>query len=121
MSLVVADGHVAGTVTVRNRGAATARRSVTGVLSSQRSMQELRTTRLRPGQHVTVPVSTTVPAGTTSITLCADATHRIRVSRESNDCRTKAVVVTPTPATTPSIAAPTRSVGPHDSTGPVVY
>lgn len=122
---------VSGTVTVRNIGNAGAPRSVTSAGS-----ELLATPALRAGQRATLVVATTLAARATELRVCADARHRIRESREGDNCRTYTVSAagagatggtggttgtsTPTPYGSDPFDSPI-SPGVHASGGPVLH
>ena len=112
--------RLTGSVTVRNRGAGTARPSRVGLYLSRDRRKNAGDHRLQPRPRIgtrrprsfvrllrTFRVPAGVPAGNYALVACADDTRRVRESRERNNCRSAAGRIriirpsTPNPGPTP--------------------
>lgn len=114
----VAGGNAAGTVRIRNKGRSPARSSILKVGWSgpaPKSLGTVRVPKIKPGRISKVKFDFEVPkgtgVGTYSITVCADASRKIRESNEKNNCRKLGRIEISRPT------GPTGSTGPSGPTG----
>ena len=131
-SVTASAGQLTGSVEVRNKGRARARRTSVSLRVGSQVAGSFSLRPVKRGRVRTVRIAAAVPAGLAAgshpVRVCADATKRVRERREGNNCRrvgTLTVPVdstpvgpgpSPSPSATP-VPTPTSSV----PTDPVSY
>ncbi len=111
-------GRLEGELTVAVRGRGTAPRSTTVLTltgaGAPRPLASYAVRRVRPGAARTVAVAATLPAGlpagTWTVTACADGTQRVRERRERNNCRAVGTFTTTAPTGPPTSTVPTAPI-----------